>query len=141
MLSPMEIILIAAVIILFIYVVIKKEKYQLLGADMNPFHLGTKLEPNADCLAYPGNQFCMMTDGTPGVCVQNGLCTPDFLIDQLQYTEDIKMPLCTRPVFPENCLQFVKCKEMQGTYSPKDRSKNLEGCQATFYPGQTGGDF
>lgn len=112
------------------------ENYNFLGA-FDPSQGGSRAEMNEECLQYPGNQFCMLTDGTSGVCVQSGHCVASMMADHRQERDEISRPLCTQPVFREGCGRFVTCKELKGDYSPADREKNLKECLSWYYPEPT----
>ena len=111
-----------------------KDDYRFLGGAYQATQGGSHAELNEECLSYPGNNFCMLTDGTPGVCVQNGMCVADMTIDLMQYRSDIKLPSCTEPVFKEGCGRFCRCKELKGTINPKDHMSCVENCKSWFSP-------
>ena len=98
---------------------------------------GSYAELNNECLMYPGNQFCMLTDGTPGVCVLNGMCVPDMEIDLREYRRDVKLPSCTKPVFKEGCGRFCRCKELEGDVDPKNHMACVEDCKSWYHPSPT----
>ncbi|HMP28590.1 MAG TPA: hypothetical protein PKD85_03260, partial [Saprospiraceae bacterium] len=87
-----KIVIVIVIIALILWALMKYQKdgYRYLPSAYGPESGGIDGEYNDECLAYPGNQFCMMTDGTPGVCVLNGICTPSMELDLMQYRSDIK---------------------------------------------------
>ncbi len=147
--KSLHLILIAIVCVVAIYLLTggcrgRSENYTPDGANtynfLGAFDIaqgGSRAEMNEECLQYPGNQFCMLTDGTSGVCVLSGHCVADMMVDHRQELDEIKRPLCTQPVFKEGCGRFVKCKELKGDYLPKDHDKNLAECLSWYFPTPT----
>lgn len=135
--SMLVFLLLAVVAISCIFMARQKDGYQFLPSTYNVKSGGMQSELNDECLMYPGNQFCMMTDGTPGVCVLNGRCVPDMEMDLRQYSDDIKLPSCTEPVFQEGCGRFCRCQELKGAVDPKNHMKCVQECKSWFFPAPT----
>jgi hypothetical protein len=128
------VVLVIAGLILWALMTHRKDGYRFLPSAYGPATGGSYAEYNDECLAYPGNQFCMMTDGTPGVCVLNGMCVPDMEIDLREYRADIKLPSCTKPVFKEGCGRLCRCKELKGDVDPKDHMECVNECKSWYSP-------
>lgn len=126
-----------ALSIVFMLTLAKKDGYRFLPSAYSPQSGGTQAEFNNECLMYPGNQFCMLTNGIPGVCVLNGMCVPDMEMDLMQYKSDIKLPSCTQPVFKEGCGRFCRCKELEGSVDPKNHMDCVRDCNSWYHPSPT----
>jgi hypothetical protein len=75
-------------------------------------------EPNDECLYSPGYKFCQLTDGMPGVCVNNGICMPNMMEDPRIEWDEFAHPYCPMPIFKEGCDRFCRCKAMKGERTP-----------------------
>lgn len=86
--------------------------FRILG---NPYRMeegGSRSETNDECLQSPGYRFCMMTDGTPGVCMLSGQCVPDIMQDLRTVRDELNLPYCTKPVFKTGCNRYCRCRNM-----------------------------
>lgn len=131
--------LIAVAVFIVVYVLFFRgsEGYRFLGGEYSAAQGGTHAEPNEDCLQFPNgaSRKCILTDGTSGTCVQNGLCVADMLIDLNLENLELKKPYCTEPTFKENCNMFARCKSAQnGDVSEKAYNANLKECLSWFSP-------
>ena len=140
-LKTMDVVILVVLAAIFLYVLVKcgitKEFYSFLGGTYTPAEGGSRAELNEECLMYPGNQFCMLTDGTSGVCVQNGYCVADMLIDHRKERDDIQHPFCVEPLFKEGCGRFCRCQEMKGLVKPEGHMACVDECKTWFHPSPT----
>src|SRR5271154_5058260 len=61
---------------------------------------GEREETQDECLlGFPSYRMCMMTDGTPGVCMLSGQCTPDIMGDLRTIRDQLDLPYCTKPIW------------------------------------------
>ena len=125
-------VLVLLVVLFIVYIGLSsKESYRFLG-DNSPSTGGHHAELNEDCLQFPlGKGKCVLTDGTSGTCVQNGLCVQDMLIDLNLENIELKKPYCSEPTFKENCGIFCDCKAMEG---PIDKASCVQSCRSWFSP-------
>jgi len=79
----------------------------------------------------PGYRFCMLTDGTSGVCGINGMCLSSMMLDLRKERDEMEMPYCTAPIFQEGCGRFCACKGCKG---PIDTQQCLKECGSWFSP-------
>lgn len=114
-----------------------KSHYVYLGSPYTPFEGGSRGELSEECLQHPGYRMCMLTDGTSGVCGTSGMCVTDMEMDvKRNWTtrDDIKMPLCSEPIFKEGCQRFCKCKQLKGEVLPHEVGDCIEDCRGMFFP-------
>lgn len=108
--------LLVAVLFLLYFSGSKKDGYQHLG--FRSRYGDFEGEPNDECLYGPGYKFCQLTDGMPGVCVNNGICMPAMMNDPIDQWDAFDHPYCPMPIFKEGCDRFCKCKGLKGERSP-----------------------
>jgi hypothetical protein len=74
---------------------------------------------------------CNLSDGTPGICVRNGLCAASFLQDPSTYASLLpaKIPL---PFSEQDCPLYCQNKELLGNSA--NHEECLAQCRARYYP-------
>ena len=107
-----------------------KDKYRYMGSVYNPNQGGGRAEPNEECLQFPGYRHCMLTDGTFGTCVLDGLCVASMMVDIRQEDDEVHRPLCTEPTFKEGCGRWCKCQQLLGN----GRTDCVDQCESWFSP-------
>lgn len=124
--------IIISIMILIIYLLWPKNErsnYQYMGSLYSPTMGGSRTEFNEECLNNE-NDHCMMTDGTPGKCMLNGICEVSLLLDPRPQAEDFPIPHCTRPYSAQACDRFCNCLQLQGSDSPSCTKE----CKSWFHP-------
>lgn len=86
--------------------------FQILGAAYNLDDGGSRSETQDSCLEAPGYRMCMMTDGTPGVCMLSGQCVPELMEDLRTVRDQLNLPYCTKPTFKTGCHRFCECRHL-----------------------------
>lgn len=118
-------------------------KFHYLGSVYRKDEGGSRGEPNEECLQSPGYRFCMLTDGTSGVCALSGMCVANMLNDLREERDDIRHPLCTKPIFKEGCKRHCDClamkfsKENGRRMTPSQYGTCLDSCISNFHPSPT----
>jgi len=119
----------------------KIANFVYMGSPYTPTAGGSRGEVSEECLQHPGYRMCMLTDGTSGVCGTSGMCVTDMEMDiKRNWTtrDNIKMPLCSQPIFKEGCQRFCKCKQLKNTIDggilAHEMDDCVEGCRNMFYP-------
>lgn len=74
---------------------------------------------------------CNLSDGTPGICVRNGICAASFLQDPSSYACSLpaKIPL---PYSERDCPLYCENQELLG--SQLSREECLADCRSRYYP-------
>ena len=88
------------------------DHFRILGAAYRLDDGASRSETQDECLENPSYRFCMMTDGTPGVCMLSGQCVPDIMQDLRVVRDQLNLPYCTKPVFKTGCRRFCECRHM-----------------------------
>jgi len=115
----------------------KSAGFVYMGSPFTPSSGGSRGEVNEECLEHPGYRMCMLTDGTSGVCGTSGMCVTDMEMDikrNWATRDDIKMPLCSQPIFKEGCQRFCACKKIKGDVLEHEMDGCVDGCRKMFYP-------
>ena len=82
-------------------------------------------EYNEEC-AQNENAHCMMSDGTEGKCVLDGVCMPSAMNDPQR--DITRKPWCTLPTFAKDCDKYCECtSDGRASYQ-----RCLSGCRSTF---------
>jgi hypothetical protein len=121
---------VAIIIVWLLFRSYKKNSYRFLGSPYRPAEGGSRGEYNEECLEHPGQKFCMLTDGTAGICVLSGMCVADMEIDHRTANDENPKPYCTKPIFKEGCPRFCNCLSLKG----QDYPGCVEDCLSYFSP-------
>lgn len=121
-------VIVIGVAILAILYLCKKEGFQILGAAYNLDNGGSRSETSDECLQHPSLRMCMMTDGTPGVCMLSGQCVPEIMEDLRVVRDQLNLPYCTKPIFKTGCRRFCECRHM--AKGRQEYVDNVDQCTA-----------
>jgi len=79
----------------------------------------------------------MLTDGTEGVCLLNGVCAASFLLGE----DTTEKPYCTHPYSKEGCERWCMCTTPKknpgnfcGTAHVAEIHQCVEECKSQFAP-------
>src|SRR5574339_327880 len=96
--------LVLAILVFLFCISTKTEGYAYLQSLYDPTQGGFYSEYNEECLDN-ANRHCMLTDGTEGVCLLNGVCAASFLLGE----DTTEKPYCTQPYSKEGCERWCMC--------------------------------
>jgi hypothetical protein len=107
------------------------DHFRILGSAYRLSDGGSRSETQDECLQNPSYRACMMTDGTPGVCMLSGQCTPDIMVDLRTVRDQLDIPYCTAPTFKTGCGRMCKCLNQR---DGRDIAVCKKDCEAWFSP-------
>lgn len=130
-------IVIGALVLVVLFLVWQRsggEFFKILGSAYRLDEGGNRSETQDECLQSPEQRFCQMQDGTPGICMLSGQCTPTIMQDLREERDEMpSYPYCTEPIFKSGCQRFCGCKKM-AFGDAIDVNSCIDECENWFSP-------